>query len=46
MMYEALRAIKNACEELGLSRNDVEAIFCGNADRLIASVLEAKASWE
>ena len=34
-MYEALRAIRRACDELGLSRSQVEAIFHGNADRLI-----------
>ena len=34
-MYEALRAIKQACEELRLERDDVEAIFHGNAQRLI-----------
>jgi uncharacterized protein len=34
-MYEALRAIRQACEQLELSRSDVEAIFCNNADDLI-----------
>ena len=34
-MYEALRAIRQACEWLGLGRRDVEAIFFDNADRLI-----------
>ncbi len=34
-MYEALRTIKQTCEELGLSRDDVEAIFHTNAERLI-----------
>lgn len=37
-MYEALRALKTACDELGLAREDVEAIFRGNAQRLISSV--------
>jgi glutamate-1-semialdehyde 2,1-aminomutase len=37
-MYEALRAIRQACEELGLGRGDVEAIFHGNAERLIESM--------
>lgn len=41
-MYEALRALKEICQELGLEKGDVEAIFCGNAERLIRSVLEAK----
>jgi glutamate-1-semialdehyde 2,1-aminomutase len=34
-MYEALRAIRQASEELGLSRDDVEGLFAGNAERLI-----------
>lgn len=34
-MYEALRAIKQASEEAGLSRDDVEALFHGNAERLV-----------
>ena len=34
-MYEALLAVKRACGQLGLGRNDVEAIFYGNAQRLI-----------
>jgi len=34
-MYEALRAIRQACEETGLSRDAVEAIFHANAERLI-----------
>ena len=34
-MYEALLAIKQACEQLGLDRRDVEAIFHGNARRLV-----------
>ena len=37
MMYEALRAIRQACEALRLGRDDVERIFHGNAERLIAS---------
>jgi predicted TIM-barrel fold metal-dependent hydrolase len=36
-MYEALRALRQACEDLNLDRSDVEAIFHGNAERLIAS---------
>jgi len=46
MMYEALKALKGVCEEFGLGRPEVEAIFHGNAQRLISSVLEAKADWE
>jgi len=41
-MYEALRAMKGACEDLKLAREDVEGIFHGNAERLIASVLAAR----
>ncbi len=37
-MYEALRALRGACDEVGLARADVEAIFHGNARRLIQSV--------
>jgi len=40
-IYEALRALKWACEQLGLRRHDVEAIFCGNAQRLIDSIVAA-----
>ncbi|MCD4824333.1 MAG: amidohydrolase [Phycisphaerae bacterium] len=36
-MYEALYALKQACENLGLTRQDVEAIFNDNARRLIDS---------
>lgn len=42
-MYEDLRAIKQACDELGLTdRRHVEAIFHDNAARLIQSVLQRK----
>ncbi len=34
-MYEALRAIRQACKDLGLGREEVEALFYGNAERLI-----------
>jgi Amidohydrolase len=34
-MYEALRAIRTACEKVGLGRDSIEAIFNGNARRLI-----------
>ena len=34
-MYEDLRAIKQACQELGITdRKDIEAIFHDNAARL------------
>ena len=39
-MYEALLAMKQACQELELTRADVEAIFSGNARRLIKSIPE------
>ena len=35
-IYEALRAIRTATEELGLERADIEAIFHGNAERLMS----------
>ena len=34
-MYEALRALKSACEALSLGPDDVEAVFHGNAERLL-----------
>lgn len=34
-MYEALLAIKRSCEELKLSRRQVEGILCKNAQRLV-----------
>jgi len=34
-MYEALRAIRQACERLNLGRDDVEAVFSGNVDQII-----------
>ena len=34
-MYEELRALRQACQQLGLDRSAVEAIFHGNARRLI-----------
>ncbi len=37
-MYEALLAIKQACNQVGLDRSQIEAIFHGNARRVIASV--------
>ena len=41
-MYEALQALKSVCEELGISRRQVEGMFHDNAERLIQSVLDAK----
>ncbi len=42
-MYEDLRAIKQACEDLGInSRADIESIFYGNARRLLRHILERK----
>jgi len=37
-MYEALGALRQACQQLGLRPSDVEAIFYGNAQRLIDSI--------
>lgn len=41
-MYEALRALKHACDGLGLSRDRVAAILHGNARRLVDSVLAGR----
>jgi hypothetical protein len=42
-MYEDLRAIKQACEELGITgRSDIEAIFHDNAAGLIDGILGRK----
>jgi hypothetical protein len=42
-LYEDLRAIKQACAELGITeRCEVEAIFHDNAARLIDGILERK----
>ncbi|NLE38410.1 MAG: amidohydrolase family protein [Pirellulaceae bacterium] len=38
-MYEALLGIKRAAEELGIGRDGIDAIFHGNARRLIDSVV-------
>ena len=44
MMYEDLRAIKQACQELGLvERWQIEAIFHDNAMRLIQTIMKHKA---
>ncbi|GAG51171.1 unnamed protein product, partial [marine sediment metagenome] len=36
-LYESLRAIKQACRELGLTRRQIESIFYDNARRLLGS---------
>ncbi len=41
-MYEALRALRETCADLGIGRRGVEAIFHDNARRLIDSVLARK----
>jgi hypothetical protein len=41
-MYEALRAIRDACADLRLTDTDVKAIFHDNAQKLIQSILQAK----
>ncbi len=38
LMYEALRALQQASQQVGLDPRDIEAIFHGNAERLIARV--------
>jgi uncharacterized protein len=43
-MYEALRAIKRACENLALNRSQIEAVFSGNAQTLIDRIASA-ATW-
>jgi len=35
MIYEQIRAMKRVAEELKLTREDIEDIFCGNAKRLL-----------
>ena len=41
-MYEALKALKDSCEDLGLGREAVEAMFYGNAARLIETIVNDK----
>jgi uncharacterized protein len=36
-LYEEIRAMKEAVDELGLGRSDVENLFYGNAERIIES---------
>jgi len=38
-VYEGLKALKEACDDCGLSRAEVEAILFTNAQRLAASIL-------
>ncbi len=42
-LYEALRALEEACEQCGLRREEIEAIFWGNAQRLIGGDSTTKA---
>jgi predicted TIM-barrel fold metal-dependent hydrolase len=35
MMYEELRALRTACQQLGLDRLAIESLFHGNAERLM-----------
>jgi predicted TIM-barrel fold metal-dependent hydrolase len=44
-LYEQLAAIRAACEDLSLSRDDVVDLFYGNAHRLIEQVRSRKAAW-
>jgi predicted TIM-barrel fold metal-dependent hydrolase len=37
-LYEALRALRQACEQVGLDRRQVEALFHDNARRLIGQI--------
>ncbi|MBT4756820.1 MAG: amidohydrolase family protein [Opitutae bacterium] len=37
-MYEALKAMKDACEKIGIGRDGVEKMFFRNADRLVADI--------
>ena len=37
-MYEALRALKDACTELGIGPDGVEKMFYGNSAKLIARI--------
>jgi len=41
-MYEALKAFKDACSDVGIGPEGVEAMFYGNARRLIDDVLAQK----
>jgi predicted TIM-barrel fold metal-dependent hydrolase len=41
-MYEALKAMKDACEEVGVDREGVEKMFFRNADKLVEDVKTAR----
>lgn len=41
MGYEQIRAMKTACERVGIRREGVEALFYGNARRLIDEAVQA-----
>ncbi|MBX3178335.1 MAG: amidohydrolase family protein [Candidatus Hydrogenedentes bacterium] len=41
-MYEAMKALKDACADLGLGRDAVEAMFHGTSARLIAEIEAGK----
>jgi predicted TIM-barrel fold metal-dependent hydrolase len=41
-MYEALKALKDACSQVGVGKEGVEAMFFGNADRLMGEILNRK----
>ena len=43
-MYEALKAMKEAAEKVGIDRSGVEKMFFGNADRLVADINAHKQS--
>ncbi|MCA9439466.1 MAG: hypothetical protein KC964_01575, partial [Candidatus Omnitrophica bacterium] len=38
-MYEALKAMKEACDSLGIGKTEIEAMFFGNANRVIQEIL-------
>jgi RimJ/RimL family protein N-acetyltransferase len=46
-LYEALRAIRQVCDELSIERSEVEGIFSANAQRLLQRFSNRRASkWE
>jgi len=44
-MYEELKALKVACQEAGITSEQVKKIFHDNANRLIDAVYQAKKEW-
>ena len=40
--YEALKALKDACRQVGIDRTGIEAMFHGNAERLIRRVQQGR----